>query len=314
MKINAETALKNAFCSKKMNRYPNDEDEKRSREGLIFPSLSPTFYLKVGSKIFTVGSCFARNIEAFLDSDFELPTRKFVSPIEEWNGASNGLLNEYNPAAISQRLLWAANQVDTSLLTKTISEDGEKYNDLLLAVGSPVTKFRLVERRKEIDKIYMSLSSSQVMILTLGLNECWYDLEAQVYLNRPPHPKVIRSDPSRYRFEILDADESYFMLEKAIMATLDSGVRNIILTVSPVPLQTTFSGKDCVVANSYSKAVMRVVAQQLTDRFEEIDYFPSYEIVMSGGLSSFGRDHVHVYESVVRNAVEYLKSSYVTEE
>ncbi|WP_281177571.1 GSCFA domain-containing protein [Rubellimicrobium mesophilum] len=54
-----------------------------------------------------------------------------------------------------------------------------------------------------------------------------------------------------------------------------------ILTVSPVPLTATKSGKHVLVATMQSKSVLRAVAGHIADRNEYVDYFPSYEIISS---------------------------------
>ena len=85
----------------------------------------------------------------------------------------------------------------------------------------------------------------------------------------------------------------------------------MLLTVSPVPLQASLAGDDAVVANCYSKSVLRVCAQQLYLKYPLVDYFPSYEIAMSGGLSSFGPDQVHVRDAVVGQITDYMLRAYV---
>ncbi len=311
MRVKGNAALKNTIKAKPNNRHPDAEDSARSHDGLLFPAVKPSFSLTPGSRIFTIGSCFARNIEAVLEKNYKLPTASYAVPKSEWAFAPNGILNEYNPACISQRLLWAADNVDTSKLPETLLDTSEGYIDLLLAAGNPVTLDRALERRREIDELYVQISSSDLLVITLGLNECWYDENEKCYLNRNPPPQVLRSDADRYSFEQLSVEDSYSLMEKGIAAILESGVKNIMLTVSPVPLQTSFSGQDCVSANSYSKAVMRCVAEKLRVRFKgALDYFPSYEIVTSGGLSSFGDDHVHVKAEVVENAINYLLQQY----
>jgi hypothetical protein len=84
------------------------------------------------------------------------------------------------------------------------------------------------------------------------------------------------------------------MLDEAIGALIEAGTDKILLTVSPVPLTKTFTNEDAVVANSYSKSVLRVCAQELKERHPEVDYFPSFEIVSSCGLDSFKEDNIHV--------------------
>lgn len=50
-------------------------------------------------------------------------------------------------------------------------------------------------------------------------------------------------------------------------------------TVSPVPLYLTFSGEDIIVANTYSKSVLRAVCNAVENSRKRVDYFPSYEAV-----------------------------------
>jgi hypothetical protein len=52
-----------------------------------------------------------------------------------------------------------------------------------------------------------------------------------------------------------------------------------VLTVSPVPLTATATGRHALVATTYSKSVLRAAAGQIADSSKDIDYFPSYEIV-----------------------------------
>ena len=54
-----------------------------------------------------------------------------------------------------------------------------------------------------------------------------------------------------------------------------------ILTVSPVPLTATMSGKHVLVATMESKSILRAVAGELAASRNDIDYFPSYEIINS---------------------------------
>ena len=54
-----------------------------------------------------------------------------------------------------------------------------------------------------------------------------------------------------------------------------------IFTVSPVAILATASHEQVVVANSYSKSILRGVAGELTQRHSFVDYFPSYEMTSS---------------------------------
>ena len=74
------------------------------------PKLSPSFILPASPSVYTVGSCFARNVEEYLDLvGADVPTLGFSVPKFEWNGLrTNGILNKYTPAAIYEDLYWAS--------------------------------------------------------------------------------------------------------------------------------------------------------------------------------------------------------------
>lgn len=107
MKLDALTALK--ITQRNPNKRFPDEEDPRFEDGLLFPALQPKFLLEAPARVFTIGSCFARNIElALLDyDDIELPTMSFTVPKSEWPNRPNGLLNQYNTGTTSQRILTA---------------------------------------------------------------------------------------------------------------------------------------------------------------------------------------------------------------
>jgi hypothetical protein len=71
-------------------------------EPVYEPALAPRFRLKPGSRIFTIGSCFARNIEEHLAPlGFDIPMLSFGVPEAEWPirpfARRAGILNKYTP-------------------------------------------------------------------------------------------------------------------------------------------------------------------------------------------------------------------------
>ena len=53
----------------------------------------------------------------------------------------------------------------------------------------------------------------------------------------------------------------------------------IILTVSPVPLIATFERRNVLVSTTYSKSALRVAADFMDRMYEDVMYFPSFEII-----------------------------------
>lgn len=312
MRTNGLKALQRAVSDKETSRFPAKDDSRLS-DGLLFPVLRPSFRIRRGQRVFTIGSCFARNIEDFL-TDFDVPPTRFAVGKDEWNSRPNGLLNEYNAGTIAQRMVWAAEGRPTVPMAETLLGTEDDTVDLLLPRAPGVTRARATERRREIDAIYADLPGSDVITITLGLTECWQDNETGIFLNRIPPPPVLRNQDGRYSFVNLSYRECVSCLDRALEAVLSDDRRKVILTVSPVPLQRTFTGGDCVTANMRSKSVLRAAADFIYMKYAgRVDYFPSYEIVMSGGLAAFGVDNVHVYPAVVKRIVSHLFESYLEE-
>ncbi|MEM8576509.1 MAG: GSCFA domain-containing protein [Pseudomonadota bacterium] len=295
----------------KSRRYP-DRDDARYDDFYIYPTVTPGFGLRPGSTIFTIGSCFARNVEKVLDEvGMDVPTRRFAAPNEEAPGESNRVLNQYNPATMVQAVAAAGEAPDQ----RGIYSTPQGVVDTLLATGSrSVTPARAMERRGQISDLYRDgLAQAETVVVTLGLVEAWYDLEDRIYLNEAPPPPVIKAAPDRFEFHQLDVPTCLDMVSELTERLIDGGRRRMVMTVSPVPLQTTFAGGDAVVRNSYSKSVLRVVAEMITQRFEGVDYFPSYEIITTSGMRSFGEDNVHVRPLVVDRVVRHMVRLYTGE-
>lgn len=295
------------------NRHGRNAPAKadpRAEDGLVFPSFAPKFTLPLaaGASVFTIGSCFARNIEAALAPlGVDLPTRRFKPPKSEYPNRPSGLLNEFNPGAVAQRILDAF--VDAASPAETIVPSGSAFCDLLLVGGADVSYERAVARRAEIADIYRALPRADAVIVTLGLVECWFDQRSGRYLNRMPPAGLASAEPGRFVFRRLGVAESLALLEPAFDRLAAAG-KKTILSVSPVPLSTTFTPDDATVSDCYSKAVLRVCAEDLARRHANVDYFPSFEIVKSGGPAAYEEDGVHVTKPVVERITRWMVDRY----
>ena len=300
--------LKVLAANKNGRSYPSRTDPRYS-ENFITPVFTPKFGIDISKvhSVFTIGSCFARNIEETLASlGVALPTTKFATPKEEWPHRPNGLLNEYNPGSISQKIIVTLKNKKSP--SETIYKNAELFHDLLLCGGSGVSYERAIERRAEISGVYSELINSDVIIITLGFIEAWYDNQSNQWLNRmPPNNKDIEGN--RFVFKRIDVEEVMNMMSEAF-SMLDSLGKKIILTVSPVPISTTLTNSDCVVANEYSKSVLRVCAERLRNDFSNVDYYPSYEMARIPGLISYNDDNIHVKNSVVEKITSYMVKIY----
>jgi hypothetical protein len=255
VRIDGLVALETLASEQQRAFFPEQADA-RTRDGTLFPEIRPSFSFDRGSRIFTIGSCFARNIEEHL-----------------------------------------------------VVRTTRGFEDLLVVGGVDKSQERAFERRREIDEIYMELPRSDVVIVTLGMVEAWVDNRSGTYLNRLPPTRKIRKNPRQYGVEIMDVRKAQSLLERALRLLTDRGIK-VVLLVSAVPLRAMFSGEDVVVANSYSKSVLRVCAQRVAANPPGVDYFPAYEIVTSGGPESYEEDQRHVVDDVVSKLVRFMLERY----
>jgi hypothetical protein len=85
----------------------------------------------------------------------------------------------------------------------------------------------------------------------------------------------------------------------------------VILTVSPVPLTATNSGRHVLAATMESKSILRAVAGQLRSGNPWVDYFPSYEIISSPVFG--GKFFEANLRSVSKAGVDFVMNSFFAE-
>src|SRR5262249_4359490 len=143
-----------------------------------------------------MGSCFARNVEEHLIyNGIEVLSRRITCPAGEWHGLRiNGFVNKFTTLSMLNELNWVVDRPD---ITQDLFEStGQGWRDLQLANGvSPVSLERAIERRTYLINDYFSrIRDANVIILTLGLNETWFDTRTCRYLNvAPTHSSVLRN-------------------------------------------------------------------------------------------------------------------------
>jgi tetratricopeptide (TPR) repeat protein len=279
-------------------------------------SFTPSFTFSKADRIMTIGSCFAREMEHRLDSlGFDLPMKKVVLPAEERATKTlNDLLSKYTVESMENELAWVSGQTPPPP-EKLFLQVGEGlwHDPQLVSNVHPASLERVIERRAMVSDAFAQLPECRIVIITLGLAEAWYDHETSLYLNTAPPQPATNSQPKRFSLDVLDYDDIFSSLERiyAILQRAGHPDFKVLITVSPVPFKATFSGQDAITANTYSKAVQRAACQAFVARHENVDYFPSFEIVtMSHREFVYERDNIHVSNSTVAYIVDQVLAAY----
>lgn len=292
--------------------------QKNRVEPVTKPSFAVPFQINPEDKIFTVGSCFARHVEQVLmRRGFQLPMLDLFNK-PEFADMNRGIVNNFGTPSIYNEFAWALGEQDFVAEDHIVETQNNKYIDMHVISSIRPTDFDTVlNRRKAITAAYRSFMECQVVIITLGLVEVWYDSKTGFYLNSSPRPTMLRNEPDRFKLHVLSFDEVYSYLEKTVDLIQKHGQENvqIIVTISPVPLATTHRTDDVIVANSYSKSVLRTAAETVIAKRNNVTYYPSFESVsLSDRKMTWLDDFVHVTDEIVSVNINRMVDAYVESE
>jgi GSCFA family len=156
---------------------------------------------------------------------------------------------------------------------------------------------------------------SDWIVFTLGLTEAWRSkADGAVY---PIAPGVHGGelDPDRHEFVNFGIDE----VRRDLFALIE-GLREVnpkcrmVLTVSPVSMIATYEDRHVLTSTTCSKAVLRVAADEAERRFDQVVYFPSYEVVVSpaAGGRYYADDLRQVSELGIQHVMRLFEAHFVT--
>jgi GSCFA family len=323
------TEVKDNWLENPANRWykagssPDDEAGhyafQRLRHKWFMPRISPKFKFMREDKFYAIGSCFARGIEHALTGR-GVPVESMAPEFAKLQPANKevtglGFTNKYNTFSMLNELRWAldpeaAFPVDSIFqVTESTWFDPHCTPTLELAGFSET-----LNRRALMQTVAKRVAHCRALIITLGLVEVWRDCEADVYTNSTPIRSVLKPDPDRYEFHLTSFVENWDSLEAihALLTRYGHPDLRIVVTVSPVPLMATFSKMDVVVANAYGKSLLRTVAQEWAAAHQNVDYFPSYEIVQNSDRAAVWEvDLRHVTGAAVQHIMDLFLREYI---
>lgn len=320
------TAIKHNFrdilASRKANRHVKwigDEPEAASSRLLsgefIRVGVTPKFQIRRDARAFAIGSCFARNIERRLASQgIDVATLGISLPRDDYAGkvAPNAVLNKYNTHSIESEVLSAFGDVDFPNMG-LIEIDGEWWDPLAHATRSGDFE-QVAGIRRRVQALTRQIADCDLVIITLGLNEVWFDSETGVYLNGMPPREAIRRSRDRFSIILSDVEDNVASLTRTIEC-MRANARpdlKVVITVSPVPMGKTLTGMDIILANTFSKSMLRVCAQAIAEKYDFVDYFPSYEIAINSPPERvWAPDRLHVTDEAVGHITGYFIEKYL---
>lgn len=219
-------------------------------------------------KVFALGSCFAENIsERLAKAKFSVTTNPFgvlFNPFSIANALER--LDETRAFAVCDI---KAGRENFFSFDAHSSLDGKTHTEIFGNLNRAVAQGS------------KALRESDWVILTFGT--AWvYEKDGRVVANCHKQPA---SEFTRRRLSVAEIVERYEPLFEGVLRD-----KRVILTVSPVRHVGDGLQENCV-----SKATLRLVVDELVAKFENVYYFPSYEILIDDlrDYRYYGEDLAH---------------------
>ncbi|MDN5567769.1 MAG: GSCFA domain-containing protein [Paracoccus sp. (in: a-proteobacteria)] len=256
----------------------------------------PKFGIAKDDRILTTGSCFAQHISrALVASGFtwhqaerapfclnETTAKQFGYGIFSFRTG-----NIYTTRMLTQLLAWA---IDPDTQDREVwKQDGGFLDPVRPQIepdGFETVEELFMARTATLAALRKGVEESSVFIFTLGLTESWMNRKTGLRYSACPGTMGGQFDADLHTFENLQYPDIMADLEKirAQLQQINPHIK-LLLTVSPVPLAATAArGQHVLTATTHSKSVLRAAAGCFMSQHDDVDYFPSYEIVTHPGL------------------------------
>lgn len=252
----------------------------------------PRFPVTREMRIMTAGSCFAQHVgralrrSGFNVLDMEpLPAEvpRAVAERFGYRQYSARYGNIYTSRQLRQLIAEAHGRATPAL---PVWRRGDRFFDAqrpgVEPDGLPSGELVPLHRAAHLRAVRRALRRADLFVFTFGLTEAWIHAETGTVYPTAPGTIAGTFDPEVFAFHNFDVNEviADFEAVRRRLKRINPEMR-FLVTVSPVPLTATATGRHVEVASCYSKAVLRAACGMLTAAHEDVDYFPSFEIITS---------------------------------
>ncbi len=261
--------------------------------GEVDPVVRAKFTISRSDRIATAGSCFAQHIARHLSaSGFRYLVTETPHPVLAGCDVAQygyGLFtarygNVYTSRQLVQLLKRAYGRFypDEDVWPRDDGRLIDPFRPQIQPNGFASAGEYRADRAQHFAAVRRAIETLDVFVFTLGLTETWVARSDGAAYPLCPGVAGGMFDPARHAFLNLSVAEVVADLDIAMdfIRSMNPTAR-VILTVSPVPLVATAEDRSVLVSTTYSKAVLRVAAEQVSAARPYVAYFPSYEGICS---------------------------------
>jgi hypothetical protein len=255
------------------------------------PVTEPKFALGMTDRIATSGSCFAQHIARTLVSKklnyfVAEPAPADLSPDQALERGYGVFSARFGNVYTARQLLQLFDRAFGDFAAQDTAwrrSDGrfiDPFRPQIEPDGFATADDVAEACRLHLNAVREMFIATNVFIFTAGLTECWMSTaDGAAY---PICPAVVSDtvDPDSYRFHNFETAEVREDLDLFVekLKAVNPGVK-VIFTVSPVPLVATYERRHVLISTTYSKSALRAATQEVAEKRDFVEYFPSYEII-----------------------------------
>ena len=253
--------------------------QKQSEE--MIPISNPLGLIERDMNISAAGSCFAQKVASFIKSNDVV---NFIE-LESVSEGQPLYSAKYGNVYTTRQLYELIKEAESDCVDETcaVRRDDGRYVDVFRPFveddGYETEEAVIHERSHHLGKVRQMFRESDVFVFTLGLTEAW--ISEETGRTFPVCPAIYTDDVTstfvNYNYEEVCSD---LKLCVETITAINPDIK-IIVTVSPVPLTATYTDQHVMSATSFSKSVLRTVCGAVSDSYANVNYFPSYEIVVN---------------------------------
>lgn len=250
--------------------------------------------LTLKNRVFTIGSCFAEAM------GMRLKNFKFFSCVNPFGTV-------YNPVSIHTLLKQSMDNERVAEHTY-VENNGLHFNyNFHSQLSSPGRKELEVLLEETVRVAQTALADIDTVLITYGTAWVYERNDTkEVVANCHKVPQHNFTKRLLTEEEINASFEHFYRNLKAV-----NPKARIILTISPVR-----HIKDTLELNSISKSILRKICYDLTEKYEDVDYFPAYEIMIDDlrDYRFYKSDMLHPTEEAEDYIWENFLESYFDDE
>lgn len=250
----------------------------------IDPSVKKYAYAQ---KSIWMGSCFTENLGIYFQ-----------------NHCFNAVINPfgilYNPISVANALTQIQRNYTYTL------RDLQHVNGLYFSYdhhgrfSDPNPDVVLANINESIKQTHEMLPNADWLFITLGSAYVFEKIDTETIV-----ANCHKMPGSLFQRRLLSLSEIIFPLSDSIASLLEQNPNlNIVFTISPIR-----HWRDGAVNNQRSKALLNVAVHQLVQKFENVSYFPAYEILMDDLRDYRFYDNDMLHPSSV--AVDYIRQKFI---